>query len=78
MGVSEHPDPLAKVIDLARYLSEPAWNLEGCALVGKQIYELAVAAQGQHRGAVEERDELRNMLLRVLDAVALLDHPGED
>lgn len=53
MAVIAHPDPLGKVIDLAKYLSEPAWNLEGCALVGQQIYDLAVTAQQQHRGAVE-------------------------
>jgi hypothetical protein len=30
-----------------------------------------------YREAVDERDELRNMLIRVLDAVALLDHPKD-
>jgi hypothetical protein len=51
--IARDEEPLSKVIDLAKYLSEPAWDLEGCALVGKQIHELAVTAQQQHRGAVE-------------------------
>jgi hypothetical protein len=67
--LAQSPDPLGKVIDLAKYLSEPAWNLEGCALVGKQIYELAVAAQEQHRGAVEA---LRELYEAGLDLSALI------
>ena len=37
-------DVLGTIADKAKYLSEPAWNLEGCALVGQQIYRDASAA----------------------------------
>ena len=37
-------DVLGTIADKAKYLSEPAWNLEGCALVGQQIFRDASAA----------------------------------
>jgi len=42
---------LAKIADKAKYLGEPAWNLEGCALVGKQIHRWAAdAVAGKQAG----------------------------
>ena len=35
---------LRKIADKAKYLSEPAWTVEGCAVVGRQIHEWAVEA----------------------------------
>jgi len=35
---------LSRIADRAKYLSEPAWTPEGCALVGKQIYRWATDA----------------------------------
>lgn len=39
-------DALAKINDLAKYLSEPAWDKEGCRLVAEQIVQLAAPHLG--------------------------------
>jgi hypothetical protein len=63
------------------HIRERGWTGENvlsfCFAVAGGANEIA-AVLNQHAGAVQERDELRNMLIRALDAVALLDHPQED
>jgi hypothetical protein len=52
---------LAKIADKAKYLSEPAWTPEGCAIVGQQIHAWAVEAMDAHtttRGAVDALEEI--------------------
>lgn len=63
---------LAKIADKAKYLSEPAWNLEGCALVGKQIYAWAVEA-------MESLDHSRGVVSGALaEAAALIQTAEQD
>lgn len=37
-------ETLSRIFDRAKYLTEPAWDLEGCALVGQQICRWAADA----------------------------------
>ena len=44
-------EALNKIADKAKYLSEPAWTLEGCAIVGKQIHRWAADALAGKRAS---------------------------